>query len=153
MNPIYGQVTTALINTFLRIQFFSPKFWYVSLLTPSGCLFGNRTGMLDCRLIKILLDHHRRLSVFVCHFSWRTMSRSLVNFSFFDMWCSQGRDCKHFPLSYVTPCIVLEIYWRFGGTRCLHLRSRMSAMFLRNVGKFIPHQTAHNYVLPWSMKS
>ena len=46
--------------------------------TPSGGLPGNRTGMLNCRLIEILPDHHIRLSVFVCHFSWRTMSRNLL---------------------------------------------------------------------------
>lgn len=72
---------------------------------------------------------------------------------FFDMWRFQGRDCKDVSLSYVTPCIVLQIYWRFWGTRCLHLRSRMSAMSLRNFGKFLPHQTVHNYMLPWSTKS
>jgi len=72
---------------------------------------------------------------------------------FSDTWRSQGPDCKHVSLSYVTPCIVLQIYWHFWGTRCLNLRSRMSAMSLRNVGKFLPHQTVHNYMLPWSTKS
>lgn len=113
---------------FCESNFFSLKFRNVSLLTYTKRWFAwesNRDVRMQAyrntarssqtfvhlRLPFLMTYNEQKSGVIYC----------------FDMWRSQGRECKHFYLSYVMPCTVVEISWRFGGTRCLHLRSRMSA--------------------------